>query len=153
MEPDAPSTERECEAAVDAALVHAEVLRKSSQFAEAIRTLTEALDLGLRRATIYYRLGNTYVDRGDLERAEQSYLKALDIDPDHANARHNLAIVYRRQKRIDLFVKTSKEIRQRAMDQDLPSPLRKLSPRTRRYGFWALIFLLLFVLAYFSSRG
>lgn len=153
MEPDLQSTEREREAAVDAALVRGEALRKSGQFAEAILTLTEALDLGLRRATICYRLGNTYVDRGDLERAEQSYLKALDIDPDYDNARHNLATVYKRQKRIDLFVKTSKEIRQRAMDQDLPSPLRKLSPRTRRYGFWALIFLLLFVLAYFSSRG
>ncbi len=153
MEGDDRALERQRDDAVEAALVRGEELRKSGQHGEAIRVLTEALEHGTRRATLYYRLGNTYVDKGDLERAERAYERALELDPEHVNARHNLAIVYKRQKRVDLFVKMSKEIRQRALDQDLPSSLRRLSPRTRRLAFWTIIVVAILALAYFTSRG
>jgi tetratricopeptide (TPR) repeat protein len=139
MEPGKPSTREEQEAFVDAALERGEALRRSGELDEGIRVLVDALSYQIRRAAIYFRLGNLYVDKGDLERAENAYDCALEVDPDHANALHNLAIVYKRQKRIHLFVKTYKEIQRRPLRPSLTSTLRQYGrPRTRSYGLWLL---------------
>ncbi len=102
-------THEEQMAFVDEALVKADALRKSKEYKEAISLLVEALQYGLEKAQIYYRLGNVYVDGGDLARAEYAYNRALEMDPKFVNAMHNLAVVYRRQKKMSLYVKTYKK--------------------------------------------
>ena len=94
---------------VQQALAQAEKHRRKKEFKEGISLLVEALRYGIDKEKIYYRLGNIYIDGEDYNRAEYAYKRALDIDPHHVNAMHNLAIVYKRQKKISLYVKTYKK--------------------------------------------
>ena len=109
MSIDERRTHEEQVAFVSESLEKAEVLRKKKDFKEAISLLVDALQYGLEKAQIYYRLGNVYIDGEDLSRAEYAYNRALEIDPKFTNAMHNLAVVYRRQKKISLYVKTYKK--------------------------------------------
>jgi tetratricopeptide (TPR) repeat protein len=109
MSTDVLETHEDQMAFVHESLKTAEDLRKKKEYGEAISLLVEALRYGLEKAKIYYRLGNVYVDGGDLSRAEYAYNRALEIDPKHVNAMHNLAVVYRRQKKMSLYVKTYKK--------------------------------------------
>ncbi len=102
-------TPAEQEQLVVDALARAEEHRKHKEFKEGIHVLVEALRYGVNKAMIYYRLGNIYIDAGDLSRAEYAYKRALEIDPRHVNAMHNLAIVYKRQGKVSLYVKTYKK--------------------------------------------
>jgi tetratricopeptide (TPR) repeat protein len=102
-------TREEQEAFVQDALKRAEALRKKKEYKEAISLLVEALRYGIDKATIYYRLGNIYIDGDDFNRAEYAYKRALEMDPHHSNAMHNLSIVYKRQKKVALYVKTYKK--------------------------------------------
>ncbi|MFW0859177.1 MAG: tetratricopeptide repeat protein [Dehalococcoidia bacterium] len=102
-------TPEEQEAAVQEVLQRAEALRKKKAYREGIDLLVEVLKYGVNRGMIYYRLGNLYFDGGDLSRAEYAYNRAIEVDPHHANALHNLAIVYKQQKKVSLYVKTYKE--------------------------------------------
>ena len=102
-------TREEQEAFVQDALKRAETLRKKKEYKEGISLLVEALRYGIDKATIYYRLGNIYIDGDDFNRAEYAYKRALEMDPHHANAMHNLSIVYKRQKKVALYVKTYKK--------------------------------------------
>ncbi|MCK4682429.1 tetratricopeptide repeat protein [Candidatus Bipolaricaulota bacterium] len=106
---EALETREEQEAFVQDALKQSEALRKKKEYKEGISLLVEALRYGIDKATIYYRLGNIYIDGDDFNRAEYAYKRALDIDPHHSNAMHNLSIVYKRQKKIALYVKTYKK--------------------------------------------
>ena len=90
-------------------LEKADALRKKKDYKQAISLLVEALRYGLEKAQIYYRLGNIYADGGDLSRAEYAYNRALEMDSKFVNAMHNLAVVYRRQKKMALYVKTYKK--------------------------------------------
>ena len=45
----------------------------------------------------YNNLGSWYQQRGDLQHAEQSYLRAVELKPQFAQAHDNLGIVYARQ--------------------------------------------------------
>lgn len=94
---------------VEQALEQAERHRKKKEYKEGISLLVEALRYGINKEKIYYRLGNIYIDGDDLARAEYAYKRALEIDPHYVNAMHNLAVVYKRQKKISLFVKTYKK--------------------------------------------
>ena len=109
MNMEALETREEQEAFVQDALERAEPLRKKKEYKEGISLLVEALRYGIDKATIYYKLGNIYIDGDDFNRAEYAYKRALDIDPHHSNAMHNLSIVYKRQKKIALYVKTYKK--------------------------------------------
>ena len=109
MNMEALETREEQEAFVQDALKQSEALRKKKEYKEGISLLVEALRYGIDKATIYYRLGNIYIDGDDFNRAEYAYKRALDIDPHHSNAMHNLSIVYKRQKKIALYVKTYKK--------------------------------------------
>ena len=102
-------THEEQVAFVNEAIENADNLRKKKEYKEAIALLVEALQYGLEKAQLYYRLGNVYIDGDDLARAEYAYNRALEIDPKYVNAMHNLAVVYRRQKKMSLYVKTYKK--------------------------------------------
>jgi tetratricopeptide (TPR) repeat protein len=115
MSTPALQTREEQTAFVREAITRADELRRAKQFREAISLLVEALQYGIDKASLYYRLGNTYFDGADLSRAEYAYNRALEVDPKHVNAMHNLAVVYRRQKKISLYVKTYKKSQRMAL--------------------------------------
>ena len=89
---------------MERALVEAEKLRKKKAYKAAIDLLVDALEAGLLKPAIYYRLGNVYYDAGKLDLAEYAYKRAIQFEPDHANAHHNLAVVYRRMGNIEASV-------------------------------------------------
>lgn len=141
MSTNALTTHEEQVAFVRESLKKADALRKKKDYEQAISLLVEALRYGLEKAMIYYRLGNVYIDGGDLTRAEYAYNRALEMDANFVNAMHNLAVVYRRQKRMSLYVKTYKKS-QRLMikkphktefDRGQKKRLRRMS---RKVFFW-----------------
>jgi len=108
-------TREEQLAFVQEAIEKADELRREKEFREAISLLVEALQYGIDKANLYYRLGNVYFDGGDIGRAEYAYGRALEVDPKHVNAMHNLAVVYKRQKKMSQYVKTYKKSQRMAL--------------------------------------
>jgi len=92
-------------------LARAEELRRSGRPQEGIPLLVEALKYGVEKARIYFRLGNLYYDAGDLAKAEYAYKRAIEEDPKHISAHHNLGVVYRKQGKISRAVKMLKKAR------------------------------------------
>jgi tetratricopeptide (TPR) repeat protein len=84
-------------------------LREKGEYDQGIDVLLEALELGIKQDEVYYRLGNTFYDADDLDRAEYSYERSIEENEEHANAQHNLAVVYREQGKIDKSVKQRKK--------------------------------------------
>lgn len=139
---------------VAATLERSEQLRRKGHYDQAISLLLDALQHGVDKTQIYYRLGNIYYDAGKLEHAEYVYRKVITLDPLHINAHHNLGVVYRRQKRIAESIK----MRRRANKLARQHPERiKLNPQQVRYArryarrmlFWGLMLTAAFVLAVF----
>jgi tetratricopeptide (TPR) repeat protein len=153
MSSDVLKTHEEQVVYVQEALTKAESLRKKKEYAEAISLLVDALRYGLEKAKIYYRLGNVYIDGGDLARAEYAYNRALEMDPNFVNAMHNLAVVYRRQKKMSLYVKTYKKSQRLAIkrpqktnfDPQQKTRIRKLSVRVFVWMAIAVVVILLIV--------
>jgi len=138
-----PETGEERVAFVQDAMTRADGLRRGKQFKEAIELLVDALQYGVEKAAVYYRLGNVYFDGGDLARAEYAYNRALEVDPRHANAMHNLAVVYKRQKKISQYVKTYKKAQRMALrhprNPDLsPGDRRRIRLLSTRVFLWIL---------------
>ncbi len=100
---------------VDSALQRAEELRQAKAYDEGIRVLNEALGREVDHAAIYFRLGNLYIDKGDLDRAERAYRRVLELDPEQDRAKNNLAVVYKRQGKYYEFVKTYKDAQRMAL--------------------------------------
>lgn len=93
-------TEPERRARVEAALKLGEELRQAKEYDKGIDILIEALQYGVEKAKIYFRLGNIYFDAGKLDHAEYAYRRAIDLDPTHVNAHHNLSVVLRKQGKL-----------------------------------------------------
>lgn len=139
---------------VEQALKRAEKHRRKKEYKEGISLLVEALRYGIKKESIYYRLGNIYIDGDDYNRAEYAYKRALDIDPHYVNAMHNLAIVYKRQRKVSLFVKTYKKAqrmeirypRKTQLDTNQKRHLRRLSVKimTGMVALGGLIALVMF---------
>ncbi|UCF10488.1 MAG: tetratricopeptide repeat protein [Candidatus Bipolaricaulota bacterium] len=128
------------------AIEKADEHRKKKRFKEGIDLLVEALRFGLEKETIYFRLGNIYIDAGDLNRAEYAYKRALEVEPHYANAMHNLAIVYKRQKKIDLYVRTYKKSQRMAIRYPKRSNLSPEVKGTLRRDAWKLFGIVLAVI-------
>lgn len=138
-----PKVYEEQEAFVRDALERAKALRRKKDYKTGISLLVEALKYGIDKAMIYYRLGNLYIDGGDLNRAEYAYKRALEVEPHYVNAMHNLAIVYKRQKKISLYVKTYKKSQR--MELRYPRNVNlsvKKKNRLRRLSLKVLLWLL-----------
>lgn len=108
MSIDKPGTRRDDPECTVRALEQAESLRRKGAYAQAREVLGDIIRRGESSAVVYYRLGNTCVDAGDLQSAERAYEKALEQNPAFTNALHNLAVVYRRQGRVSLYVRAIK---------------------------------------------
>jgi tetratricopeptide (TPR) repeat protein len=102
-------TEDEKKEEVGKALKRASIHRKEKRFQKGIDLLLHALRYQTEEDQIYYQLGNIYCDAGDLDRAEDSYQRAIEKNKEHANAHHNLSVVYKRKGRIWDFVKMKKK--------------------------------------------
>lgn len=63
-----------------------------------ISLFTNVLKYTQRFADVYNNLGSAYIKKNDLKAAETNFRKALEIDPAHKNAQHNLQML-ERQKR------------------------------------------------------
>lgn len=90
------------------AFQRAEQLRRERRLTEARDILIDALKYNLDSAQIYFRLGNIYYDQKDLDRAEYAYRRAIDHDPHHVNAHHNLSVACRRQGKVAESIKLYK---------------------------------------------
>jgi tetratricopeptide (TPR) repeat protein len=112
---DDPRSIAEREEFVEQAIRRSEEFRRQKAYQEGISLLVEALKYGIRKDAIYYRLGNLYIDGGDLARAEYAYTRALEVNAKHVNAMNNLAVVYKRQKKISQYVKTYKKAQRLAV--------------------------------------
>src|SRR5690606_26437724 len=99
---------QEARAAVEDALEQAERLRKARRYQQGIDLLIDALQYNVQVDKVYYRLGNLFFDAGDLARAEYAYQRAIETNPEHVNAHHNLAVVYRKTGRIHDSVRMRK---------------------------------------------
>lgn len=118
---------------VSSSLEKAKNLRKQGDYKEGIDLLLDALKLGVNEDEIYYRLGNIYYDSGDMDRAEYSYERAVEKNEKHANAQHNLAVVYKKLGKISKSVKQ----RKKAKKISLKNPKDPdLSDEARSYAKW-----------------
>ena len=141
MSTSVPQTREEQAAFVQEAMTRADGFRKEKRYKEAISLLVEALQYGIDKANLYYRLGNVYFDGADLSRAEYAYNRALEVDPKHVNAMHNLAVVYKRQKKISLYVKTYKKSQRMALRHPKktsfsPGEKRRIRLLSLRVALW-----------------
>jgi tetratricopeptide (TPR) repeat protein len=76
---------------------HAELgaaLQERGMIGEAAAEFSRAIAIDSTRPEPYTRLGHIHRDRGDLDRSEISYLKALEKNPAFVPALQNLAVVY-----------------------------------------------------------
>ncbi|MBI3461374.1 tetratricopeptide repeat protein [Candidatus Acetothermia bacterium] len=94
---------------VSEALQRAEELRREKRYDQGIDLLVDALQYGVDKAQIYYRLGNLYFDAKKVDHAEYAYRKTIEIEPNHVNAHHNLSVVFRQQGKISESVKFRKK--------------------------------------------
>lgn len=69
----------------------------SGDWERAERLITAKIESGNSNADLYYMLGNICNDSKRPEKAIQHYQKALDLNPNHHKARHNLGVVYLKQ--------------------------------------------------------
>lgn len=91
------------------AFERAEQFRKERRLLEARDVLIEALKYNVNAAQIFFRLGNIYHDQKDYDRAEYAYRRAIDHDPHHINAHHNLSVVCKRQGKLVDSIKLYKQ--------------------------------------------
>ncbi len=108
-------TEPERRARVAEALRLGEELRKAKEYDKGIDILVEALQYGVEKAKVYFRLGNIYFDAGKLEHAEYAYRRAIDLDPTHVNAHHNLSVVLRKQGKLSDAIRMKRHAERLAM--------------------------------------
>jgi tetratricopeptide (TPR) repeat protein len=132
----------EREEKVSEALEKAQELRKQENYNQGIEKLTSALELDVKKDRVYYRLGNIYFDSGDLDRAEYAYKRAIEVNDEHVNAQHNLAVVYRKQGKISKSVKQ----RKKANKIELENPKDPdLTDEERSYAKWFAVKLILLI--------
>ncbi len=75
---------------------HGVALVKLKRYRDAITELRAASSLGCRDAVMYYHLGLSYSETGDVRRAIEAYQQAVEVDPSYAVAYLRLAHRYRK---------------------------------------------------------
>lgn len=133
-------SEPERRARVEEALTQGEQLRKAKEYDKSVDVLVEALQYGVDKAKVYFRLGNVYFDAGKLDHAEYAYRRATEEDPQYVNAHHNLSVVLRKRGRLSESVKLYRQAQRLAMkhpDQlQLSSEQRQRARQAARRWLW-----------------
>jgi spermidine synthase len=70
-----------------------------------IQTIQDKIELVPDKAASYFYLAGLYDDQGMLDKAIDSYSKALQIRPDSAEAHYNLGVVFIRGRRYDQAIR------------------------------------------------
>ncbi len=68
---------------------------------ESEQLLTPLLTSGAADQYAWFTMGNLYDKKNDLEKAIESWEKAVEVDPDYAEAQFNLGVGYFKMKRLD----------------------------------------------------
>jgi tetratricopeptide (TPR) repeat protein len=131
---------------VSEALRQAEAFRQNREHEKGVDLLLDALQYGIDRAQIYYRLGNLYFDSNKIDHAEYAYRKAIELEPNHVNAHHNLSVVFRKQGKVSESVKFRKKagsLARRHPEQIKMNPEQVKYARgyARRWLIWGVIIL------------
>ena len=79
----------------------AEVKYAKGEFNYAVREYIEALKLNERDPEAHFGLGDAYRELGSYEQAQEHFLRALEINPDHQDSRLNLSALYLQTERWD----------------------------------------------------
>jgi tetratricopeptide (TPR) repeat protein len=79
----------------------------ASDYDEALIKLTAITTEVPKCAACFSKMGDVYVKKSDLAKAEESYLKAIEIDPTLVDPYNALASVYNSQKKFDDAAKMS----------------------------------------------
>lgn len=80
------------------------LLIESGQVDLAKDRINDAIKKDPENANLYFNLGYLYEQLEQPEKAEEAYLKAIEIDPDYLDANYNYAVYYY-NKAADLFAK------------------------------------------------
>ncbi len=80
-------------AAPTAQLASANATYQNNEYASAIQQYEAILQNGYHSEALYYNLGNSYYRTKDFARAVLNYERALLIDPNDADTRHNLHVL------------------------------------------------------------
>ncbi len=82
--------------------------RKLGRLAEALQSLLRSAELA-PEALVLLDVGMTYADLEREDEAERAYRKALEIDPDYAEAHNNLGVLLQEQGRAEEAIKHLRE--------------------------------------------
>ena len=80
----------------------AEIFYNYKNIDEAIKNYSYAININPKIAVYYYKLGITYSLKGFFNEAEQSFCKALYLEPDNIDFNYTLAYLYYTEKKYDL---------------------------------------------------
>lgn len=136
---------------VQAAIAAAEDSRRAGRYDEGIHILKEVLRQTPRDATAHFRLGNIYIDQGNLALAEEAYLRAIELSTSYASALNNLAIVYKRQGRMRDFVKTYRKANRAVMHTAMPGSPTANAARTSRRTLGLILVIVVAAVAAFAA--
>lgn len=88
------------------------MVRNLKQIDDSLTILLYAKSLESESPMILTNLGHSYLDKGETDKAEECYLKALELDPDFGSAHEGMAYVYIKradgQKAINEIVEAAK---------------------------------------------
>lgn len=76
-------------------------LYEAGHYDEASKIYTQLVSQGVQSSVIYFNLGNTYYQQGDLGRAILNYQRAAHLDPRDRDIRFNLTLA--REEAIDIY--------------------------------------------------
>ncbi len=116
-------------------LLQANKQYETGNFAAAIDTYEQLVDLGVRDSTVFYNLGNAYFKNGDLGRAILNYRRAAQLSPRDADIRANLTLA--RSKTIDNIQSSGSAISQLAAFSQRWFTLNELAWVS--LGLWVLL--------------
>ena len=69
---------------------------QQKEYEQAATKLLSLVDDGYTNASVHYNLGNAFYRQNEIGKAILHFEKALKINPDHADAAHNLKIANKR---------------------------------------------------------
>lgn len=67
---------------------------KRGQHKESLKTIDKAITLSANISQAYNLRAQLHIRNGKIKEAETDYLKALELDPNYANAHYNIALLY-----------------------------------------------------------
>lgn len=81
---------------------------KNGAVTDILGDLSKAIDINPSIAENYYYLGSIHKSLGEVDKAEQNYLKAIETDPNYIEAKRELRLINSRKKNSTKTVRTNK---------------------------------------------